>query len=726
MITEKFGRLVVKFIFFIISFLNVCLTYASNVVPIKEGFPFASQVKTADTVYEVKTAFDLNSATITLPPNVTLFFNGGSIKNGKLKGDLTTLSGTLNNIFDRVILQGTFTNSESDLCWWGCVPYNESRQVDNAAGIQCAFDSSIKIINVSKMYGVSSPIELPGSSRIQGVCAWGFKYAGFIANRNFSQKTVSLQRDGKKYVARGMFYHHYDMHPSFFNITIDANKQASFAIEHLAGYSWCDMDNVFIENALTAGILQYGAEQPFFKRVAIRNCYIGVIVSTNRFLDEDIYAPSGSKVSMCNIVNFSECSFYFCNYGCIVYGGTNYVFDSCKTACNAICGLMINGTSSVLMNYYSERDGLCNFWIDRKTGVVKNSSNNAMVLKDLTSHSPRLDGFASKYNSAYDGMVYYRAPVIVNKSNVLVNGAFFSVKPRGKEADDVKRIIEATPSEKSYSGIDALFLVRGSGLTVNNLTPYLHSSNVTANSYPFASVIDLISDDISTCPSRVVINAGFRGDGGWSPTIYVTSNSKPAAGMNCYYMNHPRYEALRSYYSLSTTSVHDYNSNIESRLYGSNNKYDFRTNEYVDSFNGFPLYRKKKRDYLFLSRPTMTEMFGDKKQVKIVAYVKVLEDFSGIIQLKTSFVNKSYSNEKVVNALNASTCEYKKGIYRLEMVADLSPKQSLGISKSWEYMKIALYGDSSVESHCLFSDIYLYDPEDGQMAPHNFVSGVQR
>lgn len=704
--------------------MRVSAVYASDVVSLKPGLPFASQVKSANTIYEIKSVYDLKGASISLPSNVTLVFNGGTIKNGTLTGDMATLDGSLNRIFDRVTLQGTYTNSESDLCWWACVPFNELRQVDNSANIQCAFDSSVKIVNVSKMYGVSSPIELPGSSRIQGVCAWGFKNAGFIANKNFSSKSVSLQRDGKKYVAKGMFYHFYDKHPSFCNITIDANKHTQFAVEQLAGYSWCDMENVYIEGALTAGILQYGAEQPFFKRVTVRNCHIGVIVSTSRFLDEDINTPSGAKVSMCNIVNFSECYFGYCNYGCVVFGGSNYVFDSCKTGCNAICGLIINGTSAVVANYYSERDGLCNYWIDRKTGVVRNASNVATVSKDLINHSSRLDGFSSKFNTGYDGMVYYRAPVVVNRSNVIINGAFISIKPRGKEETDVKIIVEATPTEKSYSGVDALFLVRESGLTVNNLTTYLHSSNVTSNAYPFATVIDLVPDNVGACPSRVVVNAGFRSNGGWSPTIFATSNSKSAAGGQGFYLDGPRYDACRSYYSLSSP-VHDYNSDIELRLYGASEKYDFRTNEYVEAFNGFPLYKKLRRDNLYLSRSTMTEKFGNKRQVKLVAYVKVIDDFSGIIQFKTSFVNKSYSNEKVINGLNASTCDFKKGVYRLEMVADLLPKQSLGISKTWEYMKIALYGEPSVEVHCLFSDIYLYDLEDGQMLPHTFVSGVQ-
>lgn len=56
--------------------------------------------------------------------------------------------------------------------------------------------------------------------------------------------------------------------------------------------------------------------------------------------------------------------------------------------------------------------------------------------------------------------------------------------------------------------------------------------------------------------------------------------------------------------------------------------------------------------------------------------------------------------------------------YRLEFPVFLSPKTSLGIDNSWRYMRFALYGDKAADANCLYSDIYFYDMEDGQMLPH--------
>lgn len=48
---------------------------------------FAEQVTKANTIYEIRYDFDLDGAIITLPKSCSIFFNGGSLVNGKLKGE---------------------------------------------------------------------------------------------------------------------------------------------------------------------------------------------------------------------------------------------------------------------------------------------------------------------------------------------------------------------------------------------------------------------------------------------------------------------------------------------------------------------------------------------------------------------------------------------------------------------------------------------------------------
>lgn len=692
-------------------------------IVLQQNAPLAGQMKKQKCIYEVTSDFDLGGATLSLPEKSTLFFNGGSFSNGVLKGNMSTIAGITTSILDLVILQGKWTNADSDLDWWGCVPYDVKKQVDNRANIQCAFESSINTLRISKLYGLSSPIEAPNSMKLIGTNSKGFKQAGFVANANFNGRSMKLSRDGKTYTARGMMVHFYDKHPWLEDITFDANNAAPFAVEQLAGYSHCDMDNVYICNALRAGILQYGAEQPYFTKVCIRDCHIGILVSTTHFQDTDMYVPTGNHVSMCNLVNLSGCDVGGCNYGIIISGGSNVVLDDCKTAYNSVCGLMIMGTTALLRNYYTEGDGLCNFWFDgalaTKTALTQNKAYSHKV---LTSRQLRRDGFASKFNTLYDDPVYYRAPVFIKASNVQVYTAFMSVKPRGKEETNVRSIVMPTPGEIQYGGVDAFFVVEESGLLLENIKTYLHSSNSSANAYPFSFAIDLTPSNVSSAGSRIQMIGNIRGNGEYTPTVFSTGGMKPAAGSDCYYMQSERYEASRSYYSVAST-VNDYNADMESRLYGTKLRFKFSDNLYKDSFNGFPLFQKTKEGHLFMSKDEIASKFVGKRQVKMVAYVKVLKEFSGIIQFNAGFTDKNYGNLKTGNALNASTCTFKPGVYRLEMPIFLSPKASLGIDKSWRYMRFALYGDKTADENCLYSDIYFYEMEDGQMLPHIF-SGV--
>ena len=685
---------------------------------LQRNVPLASQLKNQNCIYEVTADFDLAGATLTLPEKSTLFFNGGSFSNGVLKGNMSTIAGITTSIFNLVPLQGVWTNADSDLDWWGCVPYDAKKQVDNSASIQCALESTINTLRVSKLYGISSPLEAPGSMKLIGTNSKGFKQAGFVANSNYKGRTMKLSRDGKTYQAKGMLVHFYDKHPWLEDITLDANKVAPFAVEQLAGYSQCDMDNVYICNALRAGILQYGAEQPYFTKVCVRDCHIGILVSTNRFQDSDTYVPTGENVSMCNLVNLSGCDVVGCNYGIIISGGSNAVLDDCKTSYNSVCGLMITGTTAMLRNYYTEGDGLCNFWFDgAPTTKAAPTQNKAIAHRALTNKQRRRDGFASKFNTQFDDPVYYRAPVFIKSSNVQVYTAFMSVKPRGKEETNVKSIVLPTPTETQYGGVDAFFVVEESGLLLENIKTYLHSSNASTNAYPFSFAIDLTPSNISSAGSRIQMIGNIRGNGGYTPTVYSTGGIKPAAGSDCFYMQSDRYEARRSYYSVAST-VNDYNADMESRLYGTTSRYRFTDNLYKESFNGFPLFQKTKSGYLFLSKDEIAAKFAGKRQVKMVAYVKVLKEFSGIVQFNSGFTDKNYGNLKTGNALSASVCTFKPGIYRLEMPVFLSPKASLGIDKTWRYMRFALYGDKTADANCLYSDIYFYDMEDGQMLPH--------
>ena len=69
-------------------------------------------------IYYIKYDFDLNNQTITIPKNCILKFEGGTLKNGTIKGTDTLIQNSLETIFCNIILTGTFTNNEAYISWF--------------------------------------------------------------------------------------------------------------------------------------------------------------------------------------------------------------------------------------------------------------------------------------------------------------------------------------------------------------------------------------------------------------------------------------------------------------------------------------------------------------------------------------------------------------------------------------------------------------------------------
>ena len=65
------------------------ITSGKNYVILRETSTFAAQVTSANTVYEIRYVFDLSNASVNIPANCELFFNGGSITNGTIVGNKT-------------------------------------------------------------------------------------------------------------------------------------------------------------------------------------------------------------------------------------------------------------------------------------------------------------------------------------------------------------------------------------------------------------------------------------------------------------------------------------------------------------------------------------------------------------------------------------------------------------------------------------------------------------
>ena len=436
----------------------------------------------------------LSGNSLTFASGCVLQFCGGKLQNGTIVGNEMTILDAGFGVLDNVKLSGTYTNDECDLSWWGCVPY-DSNEVDNAAKIKNAIDSTIIRITVSAKYGISSPVDIGHHAHfIVGNSQMGYNQNGFVANANFP-KISTKSINNVSYEVRGMFYYYSDQHPTLENLAIEAKCHADYALEHIVGYASIDLKNIYISKARYAGILQYGCEHLRWDHVYVLECGIGIYISSNRIYyttetdpvtqEEvefyDVY-NDGAFVSMDNMLNLTSCRVLKCNYGFVIKGGTNTSLINCESAYNAIFGLYTRDSVQTLHNYYSEGDGKCSSFVDR-TGAWLTATDTypQLISKDLDG-IPTLDD-----ENCFNQILYLRAPIYFERSLVSINGLFTSVYPRSGSPGMPVSI--SPPTQRIDAGVDAFIISKEGRVTVDGHKIYLLSSDAPELPMPFKTDI---------------------------------------------------------------------------------------------------------------------------------------------------------------------------------------------------------------------------------------------
>lgn len=686
---------------------------------LRKGKTFAEQITQANTIYEIRYDFNLQGQTQSVPSDCVLYFTGGVISNGIILGNNTTIVGAEYGAFDGVRLSGIFTNIESNLSWWGCVPFNVDNQYDNASKIEDAFKSSISRVGVSGIYGVSKPIDI--SCSVVGISDKpGYKFCGFYANSDFSPITITLPRDNESYEVNGLFYHYYDEHPSIENITIDLRYCAKYAIEHIAGYSNIEILNVNIYNALVAGVLQYGCEKMTWNTLLTKECRYGAIISTHK-IDEDNPFSATTDMGSPNMVVLENCSFIGGNYGLICRGGSNYKLDSCETAYNSLFGLILLGSSYLLLNYYSEGDCFCNFWINNN-GIKSYPNSDGGTTEvvgewDKGKTHPYLienniDGILCKNGSILESSPYMRSIIYVERSKVTFVGSFLSIKPRSYNISDIQIDARELPTERNASGVDAL-IISGTecSIILRNIAAYSLANDI--GTMAFTDIV-MKATDYGDYSTESTTNVSC--DGQYQVRLWYDDFNNRFTNFNDCRIVHSVNDSRITNKGLidikpSNSAYADLNSDQDLWQYGIDVITPYKHNSLKGYVKNVPIYKRdtSRPSYHILNftKAQVLSKFGDRMQIKCKFVAYIPEDVTSKITLSVTFwdsadsVISSYSSDPAGDAL------IKAGYYESTIILPLKPKESK--FDDWARTLFAIYVANESTIDVYISNIYFFD-----------------
>lgn len=185
---------------FLSCFLTVFQTLGAEIVEIDKSSDFISRVRNPDTIYDIHCVVDLNKATFSLPANVVLRFNGGSIKNGVLIGNNTLIENTTNlPIFDSVRIGDNayqFINEAVFVDWF----FGESDADKTQNAIDFAKYNRNAIHFLSRQYEFDHTVIIPMGQVVLKGTGGGGEY------QDLGTKITSSHRFSSKYEGSPLFY----------------------------------------------------------------------------------------------------------------------------------------------------------------------------------------------------------------------------------------------------------------------------------------------------------------------------------------------------------------------------------------------------------------------------------------------------------------------------------------------------------------------------------------
>lgn len=278
-----------------------------DTVVLKPNDNVISVLKSSNKRYVIGYDYDLKGKEVIVGTNSILDFEGGSLSNGKIKGNQTIINAGTEAIFNNIENTGTFQCEAVYPQWFGAKADGKqdcsraiqqaidfainSYEVGNPWDIQQIEGYSLKVVLPAGAYILKTPIFIRSYTHIEGQ-GWGVTK---IVNDGINDGRALIYLGCEEETIRNKVHN-----ASISNFSINGNNKKCIGIYSLAQYSF--IEKIFITMCKEYGIYSYESWSTY-----IKNChFIYNAIDSNGYT---IYLAGRALGWGANAVTISECEF---------------------------------------------------------------------------------------------------------------------------------------------------------------------------------------------------------------------------------------------------------------------------------------------------------------------------------------------------------------------------------------------------------------------------------
>lgn len=409
-------------------------------------------ISQANTVYEIRYDFDLSGATINIPENCTLDFQGGSLSNGTLNGNKTYIKYSYSVLYN-IILKGIYSNDEIKISL-----FNSNRDITDS--IQSILDINVKNIFFDlKDIEISKPLYIQNRKNIYGYNYGDGNVSKIFPANNFT--SIHYNKNGYEETIKSIFYMDKCYGTVIHNLYMDGKYKVNCGIQQVwKGSTSISIYNNYFAQFILSAILLTGTENCNIKRNYIYFSGCGILASISKVNKNNLLDFTLGVGSMINLLKVDNNYIIYCNYGIIFNFGTDVILNNNIIGHSSTWALYAKGETLSLGNLYLEGNGHSLTWVD-DNGFTDNRSKNIIVPQLINGwgvESIETPLVSTKYKIR--GYCYFRC-------NITSNSIYTSYKYIRTNTNDNWKI---TTSNNTNIGVDTLFVFNdGSVASLNKV-----------------------------------------------------------------------------------------------------------------------------------------------------------------------------------------------------------------------------------------------------------------